>query len=528
MPTIRRALISVSDKTGIIELAQSLHKQKVEILSTGGTAKLLAEKGIPVIQVSDYTGFPEILDGRVKTLHPKVHAGILAIRKEKSHQEQLKKLNIPTIDLVVINLYPFEQALNKKLPFEEMIENIDIGGPTLLRAAAKNWEDVAVVVDPADYSLITSEVSSETRFRLAQKVFAHTAHYDGLIADYLASVKTKNQPGSETFPETLTLRMQKLQGLRYGENPHQKAAFYREVGALQEPSVSNAKQLQGKELSFNNILDLNAALEMVKEFEEAAVAIVKHNNPSGVAVSPSPAQGASSPQKGEELMEIFIKARECDPTSAFGGVIGLNRTVDKEIAEEMGQAFYEAVIAPGFTEEALKILKEKKNLRLLQTPSLQNYQSTGLDVKKVTGGFLVQDRDLARIHLKKEGKVVTKRAPTEEEWKGLSFAWKVVKHVKSNAIIFAHSDCTVGIGAGQMSRIDSTQIAISKARSPVKGTVLASDAFFPFKDNVEAAAKVGVTAIVQPGGSLRDAESIETADKANIAMVFTGLRHFKH
>ncbi|MBI1909110.1 MAG: bifunctional phosphoribosylaminoimidazolecarboxamide formyltransferase/IMP cyclohydrolase [Deltaproteobacteria bacterium] len=514
MPVIKRALISVSNKNGLVPFAQKLASLRIEILSTGGTAKFLKENKIPVVEVGDYTGQPEILDGRLKTLHPRIHGGILAIRSNAKHLEELKKSNIGLIDLVVVNLYPFEETVAKpNVSLEEAVEQIDIGGPTMIRAAAKNWQDVTVVVDPEDYPSLIGElpgVSSETNFRLAKKVFALMSRYDGAITNYLTGGK------DNLFPEAFNYHVRKVQDLRYGENPHQKGAFYRDQNPV--PSVATAKQLHGKELSFNNILDLDAALGMVREFQEPAVAVIKHNNPCGVAVG------------GEgELKEIFVRARDCDPLSAFGGVIGINRVVDKPLAQEIAKDFYEAVITPGFEPEALEILKRKKNIRLLEENGDRGGFFNGLDFKKVVGGLLVQESDLSQEDIRK-AKVVTRRGPTEEEWQALSFAWKVVKHVKSNAIVFVEGKrlCTVGIGAGQMSRIDSTKIAIIKTKSSLKGTALASDAFFPFKDNVEEVAKVGVTAIIQPGGSIKDQESIEAADKAGIAMVFTGIRHFRH
>lgn len=527
MPTIKRALISVSDKTNLVSFAQWLHSGGVEILSTGGTAKLLKDNKIPVVDVSDYTGFPEMLDGRVKTLHPKIHAGILAMRDNPSHQKVMLDKQIPFIDLVVINLYPFEQAVAKKLPFDEIIENIDIGGPTMVRAAAKNWKDVSVLVDPADYELFKNEkINSDFNFRLAQKAFAHTSRYDSLISNYLSSLPSPfgekmpegQKRGSLKFPKVLNIQMSKIQDLRYGENPHQGAAFYRNTpGPSSSPAVTDAKQLHGKELSFNNILDLDASWGTVCEFQEAALVIVKHTNPCGVAVGEG------------ELKGVFVAARDCDPQSAFGGIIACNRIIDAETAAEIGKDFYEAVIAPGFEPAALELLKQKKNIRLLELNSTDpsSPPAEQVDIKKVSGGFLVQDADTQKLDIR-SCKVATKRAPTEDEWKALRFAWTIVKHIKSNAVVFAKSDRLVGVGAGQMSRIDSTRMAIQKAQSLLKGTVFASDAFFPFKDVVEEAIKAGATAIIQPGGSLRDAESIEAANQAHIAMVLTGMRHFKH
>jgi phosphoribosylaminoimidazolecarboxamide formyltransferase/IMP cyclohydrolase len=534
----QKALISVSDKKGIVELARGLAELKIDILSTGGTAKTLKENKISVTEVGDYTGQPEILDGRLKTLHPKIHGGILAIRGNVEHERELKESGIGTIDLVVVNLYPFEATVAKEgVLLAEAIENIDIGGPTMLRAAAKNWMDVTVIVDPLDYGQVLEElkknkkVSKETNFRLAQKVFAHTARYDGAIANYLTGGK------DHRWPDVFNYQGTKMQELRYGENPHQKAAFYRDAltpnpsPAGGEGSVSNAKQLHGKELSFNNILDLDAAIELVKEFKETACAIIKHNNPSGVA-------------EGGRLSSVFIAARECDPLSAFGGIIGLNRKVDVETAKEIIRDFYECVVAPGFDPEAFEMLSGKKNIRLLELPGLTPSPQPAamlasragargegaFDMKKVVGGLLIQERDLVteNIHT---SKIASQRPPSAEEWQALEFAWKVCRHVKSNAIVFAsrgHLNSTVGIGCGQMSRIDSTRIGISKARGSLKGAVMASDAFFPFRDSVDEAAKAGISAIIQPGGSLKDAESIAAADENKMAMVLTGIRHFRH
>ncbi|HEX5036465.1 MAG TPA: bifunctional phosphoribosylaminoimidazolecarboxamide formyltransferase/IMP cyclohydrolase [bacterium] len=527
MEKIQRALISVSDKTGIVDLAKGLAALGVEILSTGGSAKLLRDQGFKVIEVGDYTGQPEILDGRLKTLHPKIHGGILGMRSNPKHLEEMKASGIGPIDLIAINLYPFEQTIARagavhELPLHEAIEQIDIGGPTMIRAAAKNWQDVAVLTDPADYPLVLEElkkagsVSKETKFRLAQKVFMLTARYDGAIANYL----TGGREGA--FPEAFNYQGRKIQELRYGENPHQKAAFYGDVGVQAEPSVAIAKQLHGKELSYNNIMDLDAALEAAKEFDSAAVVIIKHATPCGVA------QGRT---QGSPLQEIFVNARACDPTSAFGGIIALNATVDLATAQEIGKDFYECVIAHGFEKDAFEALAAKKNIRLMELPGWKGWdrkaRASVPHLRKVTGGLLVQDRDLASVALK-ECKVVTKRAPSEQEWKAFEFAWKVVKHVKSNAIVYATADKTVGIGGGQVSRVDATKIGASKALSPLKGTVLASDAFFPFRDNVDEAAKAGITAIVQPGGSVKDAETIQAADEHGLAMVFTGVRHFRH
>ncbi|RPJ10741.1 MAG: bifunctional phosphoribosylaminoimidazolecarboxamide formyltransferase/IMP cyclohydrolase PurH, partial [Deltaproteobacteria bacterium] len=447
MGKIRRAIISVSDKSGIASFAKELSQLGVEILSTGGTAKALREQGIPVIDISEYTGFPEMLEGRVKTLHPKVHGGLLGMRSKPEHVKKMNEHGILPIDLVAVNLYPFEATVAKEdCGLEEAIENIDIGGPTMLRSSAKNYPDVTVLVDPSDYAPVLAEikakgeVSLETNFRLAKKVFQLTARYDGAISNYLGQIE--NGKKVKGFPETYTCQVKKVQELRYGENPHQKGAFYREY-LMTEPCVSNARQLQGKELSYNNILDTDSAFETVKEFGEVATVIIKHNNPCGVAVSTT------------GLVDSYRKARDCDPVSAFGGVVGFNRPVDKETAEEMAKIFLEVVIAPGYAPEALDILKARKDLRLLQAPPLNiTYVQTGVDMKKVVGGLLIQDRDLGRVPVK-NWKVVTKRKPTEEELKAMAFGWRVAKHVKSNAIVLVREDRTIGMGAGQMSRVDS-------------------------------------------------------------------------
>ncbi|NWG03250.1 MAG: bifunctional phosphoribosylaminoimidazolecarboxamide formyltransferase/IMP cyclohydrolase [Syntrophaceae bacterium] len=520
MSKIRRAIVSVSDKTGVVSFTKGLAQMGVEILSTGGTAKTLRESGLSVKDISEYTGFPEMLDGRVKTLHPKVHGGLLGQRSKPEHVKKMEEHGILPIDLVAVNLYPFEATVAKAdCSLEEAIENIDIGGPTMLRSAAKNYPDVTVLVDPNDYESTLSElrekgeISLETNFRLAKKVFQHTARYDGAISNYLGQIE-KGKKVYE-FPETFTFQVKKAQELRYGENPHQKAAFYREY-LLSEPSVSNAVQIQGKELSFNNILDVDSAFETVKEFEEAATVIIKHNNPCGVAIS------------SKNLADAYRKARNCDPVSAFGGVVGFNRVVDEETAREMVEIFLEVIIAPGFDPKALEILKAKKDLRILKTPPLTgSFSQVGLDLRKVVGGLLIQDRDLGRVSMD-QWKVVTKRKPTEEEKKAMAFGWKVAKHVKSNAIVLVREDRTIGIGAGQMSRVDSTRLAVMKAQFSTKGTVLASDAMFPFRDGIDTGAESGATAIIQPGGSIRDDEVIAAADEYNMAMVFTGMRHFRH
>jgi phosphoribosylaminoimidazolecarboxamide formyltransferase / IMP cyclohydrolase len=510
---VKRALLSVSNKEGIVSLAKQLVELGVEIISTGGTKKTLEEAGVPVIGISEVTGFPEILDGRVKTLHPMIHGGLLAIRDNERHQNELREHHITPIDLVVVNLYPFQQTIAKSnVTFAEAIENIDIGGPTMLRAAAKNHQYVTVVVDPADYDTVVQElkehgdVSAETKLKLAAKVFRHTAAYDAMIAEYLT-----NKTGEE-YPESLTITFEKKQALRYGENPHQTAAFYKKpLGS--SFSIAQATQLHGKELSYNNINDANAALQIVKEFTEPAAVAVKHMNPCGVGV-------------GATIYEAFAKAYEADPTSIFGGIIALNREVDKETAEKMHEIFLEIVIAPSFSKEALNILTQKKNIRLLTVDfSAPNMKEKML--VSVQGGLLVQEADTHTLD-DAEIKVVTKREPTEQEWEALRFAWKVVKHVKSNAIVLAKDGMTIGVGAGQMNRVGAAKIAIEQAGEKAKGAVLASDAFFPMDDTVEAAAKAGITAIIQPGGSIRDADSIKKADEYGIAMVFTGIRHFKH
>ncbi|MBI3611292.1 MAG: bifunctional phosphoribosylaminoimidazolecarboxamide formyltransferase/IMP cyclohydrolase [Nitrospirae bacterium] len=520
---IRRALISVSNKEGVVEFAKGLASMGVEILSTGGTAKALKEAGIPVKDVADFTGFPEMLDGRVKTLHPKIHGGLLARRDDPSHMAQMKQHGLEPIDLVAVNLYPFESAAAKSnCSFEEAIENIDIGGPAMLRSSAKNFEHVTVIADPHDYSKVMEElrnndgsVSRKTRLALAKKVFLHTARYDGVISTYLES--RTEEADRVRFPSIATLQFEKVEDLRYGENPHQQAAFYREFH-LAEPSVSTAKQLHGKAMSFNNFLDANAGLELVKELDETAAVIIKHNNPCGVAT-------------GETLLEAYLKAKATDPVSAFGGVIAFNRPVDEETAAEVAKMFVEIVIAPGFERSAIEIFKKKKDLRLLDTGTILKGawdRRGGMDMKRVVGGLILQDRDLGRIEDVRKLKVVTKRKPTDEEYDAMAFAWIVCKHVKSNAIVYARPDRTIGIGAGQMSRVDSVKIAAMKAQSPLAGTVMASDAFFPFRDGLDETAKAGVTAVIQPGGSIKDDEVIRAADEHGMAMVLTGMRHFRH
>jgi phosphoribosylaminoimidazolecarboxamide formyltransferase/IMP cyclohydrolase len=517
MAGIKRALISVSDKTGIIEMAKGLEALGAEILSTGGTAKTLRDAGVKVTDVAAYTGSPEILDGRVKTLHPKIHGGLLGRRSLPAHVEQMNQHGIGPIDVVVVNLYPFEATIAKPdCRFEDAIENIDIGGPSMLRSAAKNHDDVLVVVDPADYSRVLDAVKTHTatsalRRELAMKVFQHTARYDALIAGYL---EKQTRGGEVKFPKTLSLQFELGETLRYGENPHQQGAFYRELDS-KEPSVSRGKILHGKAMSYNNFLDANAALELVKEYDETAVAIIKHNNPCGVALGATP-------------VEAYVKARETDPVSAFGGVIAFNRPVDMAAAKEITSTFVEVVIAPGFAEDALAELKRKKDLRLLDVGPLTKVKQEGFDLKKLVGGLIVQDRDLGVLTDLRALPVPTIRKPTEDEYAACGFAWKVCKHVKSNAIIYAKPGQTVGIGAGQMSRVDSVKLAAMKAQLPVKGCVMASDAFFPFRDGLDAAAEAGITAVIQPGGSIRDAEVVKAADEHGMAMILTGMRHFRH
>ncbi|PYG86935.1 phosphoribosylaminoimidazolecarboxamide formyltransferase/IMP cyclohydrolase [Ruminiclostridium sufflavum DSM 19573] len=513
---IKRALISVSDKTGIIEFASALVAKGIEIISTGGTEKALSAAGIKVTNISDVTGFPECLDGRVKTLHPKVHAGILAMRSNEEHMKQIKELGVDTIDLVVINLYPFKQTILKDgVELEEAIENIDIGGPTMIRAAAKNYQDVAVVVDPADYVKIlaeineTGEVDAKTKFRLAYKVFEHTSQYDTLIAKYL-----RDTLGDLDYPETLSVTFEKAQEMRYGENPHQSAVFYKEVGA-NRGLLPSAVQLHGKELSFNNINDTNGALMLLKEFDEPAVVAVKHTNPCGVG-------------SADNIYDAYIRAYESDPTSIYGGIIAANREIDLKTAEEINKIFIEIVIAPSFSEEAFAVLSQKKNIRLLKLEAIEEKAPAGmLDMKKIAGGLLVQKND-SFIFNEEELKCVTKVQPTKEQMEDLKFAMKVVKHAKSNAIVVAKDMRTLGVGPGQTNRILSARVAIEYAGERSIGAVMASDAFFPFSDCVEVAAGAGIKAIIQPGGSIRDQESIDACNKYGIAMVFTGMRHFKH
>ena len=518
MSRIQRAILSVTDKTGLVEFARKLSGLGVELISTGGTAKLLRESGIAVKDISELTGFPEMLDGRVKTLHPKVHGGILHRRENPAHRAAVAEHGIQPIDMVVVNLYAFEKTAGKPgVHFEELIENIDIGGPSMIRSAAKNFQDVAVVTSPSDYGPIadelahsSGELSAATKWRLAQKAFATTAAYDSAIASTLERVSANGHFEMQAeggFPPVLRLSFNKLMDLRYGENPHQKAAMYSDGSG---EGVANGIQVQGKELSYNNIVDLQAAWDLAQEFEEPMCAIIKHTNPCGAAT-------------GATLAEAYKKALECDPVSAFGGVIGVNRPIDGPAAEEMAKLFLEVIAAPAFDQAAKAKFAAKKNLRLVEIkPAPQKWV-----LKNVSGGILLQDADVHQLG-KGDLKVVTKRTPTSEEQRALLFAWKVCKHVKSNAILYARDGQTVGVGAGQMSRVDSCRVGAMKAVLPLKGTVAASDAFFPFPDGVEEIAKVGATAIIQPGGSVRDQEVIEAADRHGLAMILTGVRHFRH
>jgi len=520
MTKIKRALISVSDKEGIIDFAKGLEKLEIEIISTGGTARLLKDAQIRVKLISEVTNFPEILDGRVKTLHPLIFGGLLAKSDNSLHQEQLATQQIETIGLVVVNLYPFQKTISKEeVSLEEAIENIDIGGPSLLRAAAKNYQDVAVVINPQDYPIILEEleknqgeISLETKKRLATEVFEHTSFYDGIISQYLRKNLLKE---STSFPQILNLLGEKVSDLRYGENPHQSASFYKEALVVKEANLGNAVQLGGKELSFNNLVDLGAVLEMVKDFQEPTVVFVKHTNPCGLA-------------SASTIEEAYQKAYQGDPLSAYGSIIGINRLVGTSLADLINETpFVEAVLAPDFAGEALNILRQKKNRRLIKVGDLKNRDIQIKNIKKILGGFLVQDRNIKEITIE-DLKVVTKREPNKDELEELLFAWKVVKQVKSNAIVLTKNKQTVGVGAGQMSRVDAVKIAVGKSEGRSKGSYLASDAFFPFRDGIDDAAKAGITAIIQPGGSKRDEEVIEAANEHNLAMVFTGTRCFKH
>src|SRR3989440_9726348 len=521
---VQRALISVFDKTGIMEFAKRLAALKIEILSTGGTAKLLREAGIMVRDVSDFTGWPEMLGGRVKTLHPKVHGGLLYRRGHAEDQKQVAEHGIAPIDLVVVNLYPFEATTAKAgLTAEELIENIDIGGPTMLRSAAKNFESVTVVTDAADFARVATDLESAgettlaTRLELARKVFATTSRYDGLITMELERLSTGaghvSLSAKPVLPERVHLALRRQQELRYGENPHQAAALYVPAGRAPE-GLAAAKQLQGKELSYNNFVDLEAARSLAAEFKNPTAVIIKHNNPCGTA-------------EQSTLLDAYLKALACDPGSAFGGVLAFNRAVDAATAEEVARLFVECIAAPGFADRAKQIFAAKKNLRLLELPAGGLEPERELQLKRILGGMLVQQPDLGGLN-DSELRSVTKRAPTAEEMHAMRFAWKVAKHVKSNAIVFAKDGATLGVGAGQMSRVDSVRIAVMKAQSSLAGTVVASDAFFPFPDGIEEAAKAGAVAVIQPGGSVRDNEVIAAADRLGMSMVFTAMRHFLH
>jgi phosphoribosylaminoimidazolecarboxamide formyltransferase/IMP cyclohydrolase len=522
---IQRALISVFDKTGLLEFAKRLAALPIEIVSTGGTARLLRDAGLAVRDVSEMTGWPEMLGGRVKTLHPKVHGGILHRRGRAEDLQQVAEHGIAAIDMVVVNLYPFSATARKPgVTPEELIENIDIGGPAMVRSAAKNFESVAVITDPSDYPAVASEIesnrelSAKTRLDLARKAFARTAQYDGEIATSLERLalseddpKTVRMIDAPLLPLRIHIPLERRQQMRYGENPHQRAALYAFPGKPGE-GLAGAKQLQGKELSYNNLVDLDAAWELVQEFGEPGVAIIKHNNPAGAAEDVS-------------LVAAYKNALACDPVSAFGGVLAFNRPLDAAAAEEVAKLFAECIVAPGFEAGALEKLSAKKNLRLLEIGA--DWHPAALVLKPISGGMLVQESDRYELD-RKECKVVTERAPTEDEWRSLFFGWKVSKHVKSNAIVFTGASHTLGVGAGQMSRVDSVKLAVMKAQSSLQGSVVASDAFFPFPDGIEEAAKAGATAIIQPGGSMRDNDGIAAANRFNMAMVFTGIRHFRH
>jgi phosphoribosylaminoimidazolecarboxamide formyltransferase/IMP cyclohydrolase len=520
MARIQRALLSVTDKTGLVDFARQLTGMGVELISTGGTANLLRESGIAVRDISDLTGFPEMLDGRVKTLHPKVHGGLLHVRDNPQHVATIAEHGIEPIDMVVVNLYAFQETASKPgVQFHDLIENIDIGGPSMVRSAAKNFQDVAIVTSSADYVDIAKEMqagggslSVTTKWRLAQKAFATTAAYDTAIASMLEAIAPPSDGkfsvgGSEGFPETLRLSFRKAFDLRYGENPHQKAALY---GDGSGKGVANARQLQGKELSYNNIVDLQAAWDLSQEFDEPVVAIIKHTNPCGTAVAPT-------------LSEAYMRALECDPVSAFGGVIGVNRPIDSATATEMAKLFLEVIAGPKIDDDARAIFAAKKNLRLVEVEAVEQKWI----LKNVSGGVLLQDNDVRPL-TEADLKVVSKRKPTEQEMKDLLFAWRVCKHVKSNAILYARNGQTTGVGAGQMSRVDSARIGAMKSVLGIEGSVAASDAFFPFPDGVEVIAEAGATAIIQPGGSVRDQEVIAAANKHGLAMVVTGVRHFRH
>lgn len=529
MSSVTRALVSVSDKRGIVDLARGLAQLGIEILSTGGTAAALRDAGVVVTPVEEFTGFPEMLDGRVKTLHPRIHAGILHRRDDPAHVSTMSEHGLHPIDLLVVNLYPFEQTVAREdCRFADAIENIDIGGPSLLRAAAKNHADVGVVVDPDDYPAVLAALQSrgslpdDLRLALAKKAFRLTARYDAAIADYLGSLD--GQGGRQPFGETLHLHYTKVQDLRYGENPHQAAAFYR-APAIDEPCIANAVQLQGKALSYNNIVDANAAFELLKEFDEAAAVAIKHTNPCGAATS------------AESLADAFRKARACDPVSIFGGIVGFNRPVDEDTAREIlalyEHGFLEILIAPGYAPTARELLASSKrlqNVRLLEIPDIVQPEPARYEAKPIVGGLLYQERDLGRVDVR-DCEVVTKRRPTDAEYRALAFAWRVCKHVKSNAIVLTSHDQIVGAGAGQMSRVDSAKIAVARAKDhglDTRGVAVSSDAFFPFRDGLDVVAEAGATAVIQPGGSLRDAEVIAAADEHGVAMLVTGMRHFRH
>jgi phosphoribosylaminoimidazolecarboxamide formyltransferase/IMP cyclohydrolase len=520
----KRALVSVYRKDGIVELARGLTSRGYEILSTGGTAEALAKGGVKVTSVSEATGFPEILDGRVKTLHPAIHAGVLFKRDAESHVKALADHGFRPIDVVVVNLYPFEDKVAKGAPFAEAVENVDVGGPTLVRAAAKNFAHVAVVVDPADYALLLEQIDrpdgidAPTRLYLAQKAFRHTSRYDAAIAGYFSQVEARESgfavaESDDVFPYRLALSFEKVQDLRYGENPHQRAAFYSDLGSTLY-SVAAARKVQGKELSFNNILDLDAAWRVVTEFHEPAATVIKHTNPCGTGLGSTP-------------LEAFDRAWEGDPVSAFGGIVAINRRVDAATAKKMAAVFIEAVIAPGLEAEAKQVLAAKKNLRVLDMDTTGIHKVTGFDLRRVMGGLLAQEWDLHRLDRGK-CEAVTRRKPSEEEWRAMLLAWTVAKHVKSNAIVYASSTQTLGVGAGQMSRVDAARFAALKARLSLTGSAAASDAFFPFRDGIDEIAKAGATAVIQPGGSVKDDEVVAAADEHNLAMVFTGVRHFLH
>jgi phosphoribosylaminoimidazolecarboxamide formyltransferase/IMP cyclohydrolase len=516
MAKITRALISVSDKTGVVELAKGLQAMGVEILSTGGTAKAMSDAGVKVMDVSEFTGFPEMMAGRLKTLHPMIHGGLLGRRDSESDRKDMEAHGIKPIDMVVVNLYPFEATISKEgVTFDQAIENIDIGGPTMLRSAAKNHKDVAVVVDPEDYQPILDEmkasggeVAYKTLYRLARKVFEHTCNYDTLIAEYLRD----REEEKEEFPKTLTFTAKRGNILRYGENPFQKAAFYEErsQGYL---SLAAAKQHQGKEMSFNNYYDTHSALVLALEFDKPACSIIKHNNPCGVAV-------------GSGAVDAYVKACKTDPLSAFGGVLAFNCPVDGDAAKEMSKLFIEVVIAPSFTDEALKVFSEKQNVRLLELPDMK-HPLKGYDMKRIAGGFLLQNWDTMRVDVRSL-KAATKRQPTADELDGLEFGWRVCKHVKSNAIVYAYKDMTAGIGVGQTSRVFAARTGAQNAVLELKGSVVASDGFFPFRDGVDELYEQGVTAVIQPGGSVKDDEVIKACDEHDMAMLLTGARHFKH